>query len=606
MTIIKGAIFLIFLNSMIFFSHSYAQLEYPMKEIVITASRIYPEYRDLLRNVTIIGKDQLENLPSNSIADVLNHQVGIDIQQRGFHGSQGDVNMRGSSFEQVLILVDGIRLNNSQTGHHNLDIPVNLTDIERIEILQGHGSSIYGPAAFGGVINIITKQAERTPFKFYVSTGDFGLLNLGIHKSFSYKKISNFITVNRKKSSGYRFDTDFNRFTVYSKTKYGFNQGNLSFSIANLDNDFGAYNFYGFSPSREHTKTLLTSIIGEYKKYKNIVFEPKIFFKRHKDHFVYDIGPPEKWINDHTTNKTGGELIARVNLSSKQKLVIGTEIVNDNMKSSNLGNHNLSRTSLFTEYGNTFWDKVMVNFGIRGDYQSNYSPGWYPSINAGYRFSKRFKIRYSIGKCYRIPSFTELYYTSPSNTGNPYLKPEKAWSYELGFDFSDFSSGNILTFQSNFFLRKQKEIIDWISEDSGKHWQAINIGKINVKGIENIFKINFHNKDFFCFKHAYTSFDFEKEYNYLSKYVFRYPVHQFTFEANWKLPFKINNYLSVILKKRRDEKKYIVLNANFSKKKNNIVYFLEIMNVFNTRYNEILGIPAPGRWFETGIKFEID
>ncbi len=600
---IREILFTIFLSSVIFVSAGYCQLEYRMDEVVVTASRIHPEYRDLLRNVTIIDGEQLSNMPANSIADILNYQVGVDVQRRGYHGISGDINMRGSSFEQVLILVDGMPINDSQTAHHNLDIPLNLSDIERIEILQGHGSSMYGPAAFGGVINIISKQEKKSPLRISASAGDFGLLNFGIHKSFSYNGISSSMSINNKKSSGYRYDTDFDNFSLYSKTRYSSGYGNLVFSIGYLDNDFGANNFYGFSPSREHTKTHLTSVIGEYKGIKNVIIEPKIFLKRHKDRFVYDMRTPEKYVNDHTKYKAGGELIARIEISPKQKAIIGTEVVNDNIKSTKLGNHNISRTAVFAEYGNTFLNRIMVNLGIRGDYQSNYSVGWYPSFNAGYRFSRRFKIRSSIGRCFRIPSFTELYYKDPSNSGNPHLKPEKGWSYEMGLDFF---SGTIFKLQSNIFLRKQEEIIDWISEDYGEHWQAKNIGRVNIKGIENILKISLYTENFFYLKYAYNSSNFERRYDYFSKYVFRYPVHQFSVESSWQLPFKINSYFAITLKKRRDEKRYVVLNANFSKRRDNITYFLEVMNVFNTRYYEVFGLPAPDRWFESGIRFEID
>ena len=595
-------IFFILLSFFISVPGGYCQLECEADEVVVTASRIYTEYRELLRNVTVIDSKQISNMPSSSISDILNYQVGVDIQHRGYQGVHGDVNMRGSSFEQVLVLVDGIRINDSQTAHHNLDIPINPSDIERIEILQGHGSSVYGPSAFGGVINIISKQGGKSPFKISASTGDFELLKFGLSKAFSFKKLSNLITINNNKSSGYRYDTEFERFSIYSKTQYNSDDSKLSFSVGYLDNDFGASNFYGFSPSSEHTKTFLASLTGEFNDLKRVSFEPKIFLKRHKDHFIYDIRDPEIYISDHTKYKTGGELTARINLSRRRKLIAGTEVIRDNIESNKLGNHNISRMAIFAEYGSTLFDRFMMNIGIRGDYQSNYSLGWYPSFNAGYLFPGGFKIRSSIGKCFRIPSFTELYYKSPSNTGNPYLKPEKGWSYELGFDYF---SGGAIKLQTNLYLRKQEELIDWISEDSGKHWEARNIGRVDIKGIENILKISLYNENFFYLKYSYNSGDFKKGYNYTSKYVFRFPVHQCSLESNWRLPFNTNSYFAVVLKKRRDEKKYIVFNANFSKRRNNITYFLKIMNIFNAGYEEILGLPAPGRWLESGIMFEI-
>ncbi len=597
----KKIIYQLIMYNLIFVSVNYGQIIYSMEAVVVTASRIQPEYKDLLRTVSVIDKDIIKNIPANSIMDILNYQIGVDIQNRGYQGVQGDISMRGSSFEQVLVMVDGVKINDSQTAHHNMDLPVNLSGIERVEVMRGHGSSMYGPGAFGGVINIITKNTEKTPFKISTSAGDFGLLQYEISKSFGLKKFKNFVTINNKKSSGYRFDSDFDKFTVFSKSQIDLKNNPLFLSLGYLDNDYGANNFYGPSPSKEHTKTFLTSLSSEIERFENVVIEPKIFLKKHKDTFIYDVREPDKYVNNHIKYRIGGELIAKIALPSRQKLIIGTEIINDNITSTKLGTHNITNSAIFTEYGNTFKDNILVNFGIRGDFQSNYS-GLYPTVSFGYKFSKKLKVRSSIGKCFRIPSFTELYYQDPSNNGNPELKPEKGWSYEAGIDYF---SGNRVSLQSNLFLRNQFDVIDWISMDSGNHWYARNVGKINIKGIENILGVSQINDFAFSLKYAYTHSDFEREFNYLSKYVFTHPVHQFVFETNYTLPFQVRSSTAISLKKRRDRKSYVVMNMNISKKFKNTLFFVGIMNLFNERYQEIFGVPAPGRWFESGIKFEL-
>lgn len=581
----------------------YSQPVYNLnEEIVVTASRINQEYKDLLRNVTVIDKHTIQNFPSNSLGDILNAQIGMDIGQRGYHGIQGDISARGSSFEQVLIMIDGVKLNDTQTGHHNLDLPINLIDIERIEIMQGHGSSLYGPGAFGGVVNIITKDAGKSPFKISASAGDFGLANYELHKSIGLKNIKNLITINTSKSTGYRYASDFKKLTIYNKSQIDSKYGKFSLSLGYLDNDFGANNFYGQSPSKEYTKTFLTSLNGEITRFENVTLESKIYFRNHRDRFIYDIRKPEAFINNHETNKVGGELVSKFDLSSNQKVIIGTELSEDNITSNKLGNHQIIRSSLFGEYGNTLREKILLNFGIRGDYQSNYSLSWYPTLSVGFRVSEQFKLRSSIGKSFRTPSFTELYYYDPSNRGNPYLKPERGWSYETGYDY--FLRDNFLL-QSNLFVRRQSEMIDWISGDAGKHWQAKNIGKVTIGGIENQLKFSFDKHKIIYLKYAYTTHDFEKEYNYFSRYVFRYPVHKFSLETNVRAPFGIDNYFIFEVKKRREEKSYLVLDANFSKDIHKIICFARIMNIFSERYQEILGVPAPGRWFEIGIRFEI-
>jgi len=178
----------------------------------------------------------------------------MDVTQRGYHGMQGDISARGASFEQVLIMIDGVKLNDSQTGHHNLDLPVNLVDIERIEIMQGHGSSLYGPGAFGGVINIITKDAKKCPLKLSASAGDFGLFNYEMQKSVGIKNIMNHITLSSAKSTGYRYDTGFNRFTVYNKSSIDTKHGKYNVTFVTLITTSAPIIFYGLSPRKNSQK----------------------------------------------------------------------------------------------------------------------------------------------------------------------------------------------------------------------------------------------------------------------------------------------------------------------------------------------------------------
>ena len=599
----KKNIFRLFICLLIFSSASYAQEEYRMNEIVVTASRTYPRYRELLRDVTIIKGEDLEKIPSSSLSDILNYQAGVDIQQRGYNGVQGDISIRGASFEQVLVLIDGIRMNDMQTGHHNLDIPVAPQDIERIEIMQGHSSSIYGSGAFGGVINIITKSVVKgtAPMKLSVSGGDFGLFNINTNKSFALKNIKHFVSVSKKKSSGYMFDTQFDRLTLYSKTRLDSRYGSMLISLGYLDNDFGANNFYGQSPSKEHTKTVLASISAVTNQFHGVTLEPKFHIRKHKDRFIWDINRPEIYDYTHNTVATGGEIIAKIPISMQQNIILGTELNNDIIKSPVLGDHTVTKYALIFEYGGTVWKNFIFNAGLRGDYQSDYSLGWYPTLSAGYWFSKNFKLRSSVGRSFRVPTFTELYYKSPSNIGNPYLKPEKGWSYEVG---SDLFIGERISMQSNIFYRKQSEIIDWISENNGSLWNAKNIGRVDIKGFEQKTTFTIDHKNRVQITYSYTASDFEKEFNYLSKYVFRYPVHQFSFLSQNSLPYGISGSIGLSLKKRKTESAYNIVNVRLDKKFRKNIYHLEIMNIFNQSYYELIGVPAPGRWFNTGITFE--
>ncbi|MCK4965786.1 TonB-dependent receptor, partial [bacterium] len=311
---------------------------------------------------------------------------------------------------------------------------------------------------------------------------------------------------------------------------------------------------------------------------------------------------PEIYDHTHNTVATGGEIIAKIPLSSRQNIIVGSELTNDIIVSPVLGDHTVTKYALIFEYGGTIRNNFIFNAGLRGDYQSNYSLGWYPTLSAGYWFSKNFKLRSSVGRCFRVPTFTELYYNSPSNIGNPDLKPEKGWSYEIG---SDFFLSEKISMQANIFYRKQSEIIDWISENNGSLWNAENVGRVDIKGFEQKTAFTIDNKNRIQITYSYTESDFKKEFNYLSKYVFRYPVHQFSFLTQNNLPYGISGSIGMSLKKRKNESAYNIVNVRLDKKFRKNTYHFKIMNVFNMPYHELIGVPAPGRWFSTGMTLEL-
>src|SRR5688572_3589103 len=151
-----------------------ARAQEPFRQnVVVTAAASPVELETVTRTLTVITREQIARLPVHSIADVLRLTAAVDVRARGERGVQTDFAVRGANFGQMLVLVDGVRLNDAQSGHHNGDIPVPLDAVERIEILHGSGSSIFGADAFGGTVNIITRKAVQSA-SAVVETGSFG------------------------------------------------------------------------------------------------------------------------------------------------------------------------------------------------------------------------------------------------------------------------------------------------------------------------------------------------------------------------------------------------------------------------------------------------
>ncbi len=230
---------------------------YELPELVVTASRIPSTFSELTRSIRIIDRKDIANWPAHSIQDVLRYAAGVDLRQRGPLGVQADASIRGGTFEQTLILIDGIKVNDSQTGHHNLDLPLTLNDIDRIEILEGHGSRLYGPNAFGGVINIITNRDQGKTLGLEALAGGFGLAGGGLSLSYSEGPLSHRLSVSGRRSAGYREHTDSRILTAFWHSLLRKDQREMAISLGHTNKVFGANGFYSdqFTNEWEHILT---------------------------------------------------------------------------------------------------------------------------------------------------------------------------------------------------------------------------------------------------------------------------------------------------------------------------------------------------------------
>jgi len=573
---------------------SIAEETFPLKEeIVVIGSLIPTEFSKIARKVTIIEKEKIAKAPVNSISDLLKYVLSLDLKQRVPFGGQADISIRGSNFSQVLILINGIKVYDPQTAHHNLDIPVSLSDIERIEILHGQGSSVYGENAFGGVINIVTKKSIQKNISGKFLVGEHKTLFGNLSFSHSLSKINHTISVNYQSSDGFEFDRDFNIFNLLSNSRIDFSKGEINLLIGFNKKRFGANNFYASFPSKEWTETEFIGINCDIKKTKL-----KLYYRQHYDKFMLDITKPDWYINDHKNCSFGTEIYSFLDLNSLGKIVFGGEVREDKIKSSSLGNHSYYKLSLFSEYKTILSNKLYLDAGLRGDYYSSYGIELIPNFSLSYLFSSQLKIRSSMGQAFRIPSFTELYYFSPANVGNSDLKPERNFSFEIGIDYFPQDS---VKWETTLFLRKDRNLIDWIKGREEFTWRAENIQRINFYGFET--SLEFSN--LFYFGYTYLQSRLNRPIYFMSKYVLNHPVHQIYSYLNLILPFEINSGIYGSYKKRKEEKGNLILDVKISKKFEKLEFFIQVTNLLNTHYQEILGVSMPGRWFMAGIKFII-
>jgi vitamin B12 transporter len=581
---------------------------YTLDPVVITGSRIPQQLSKTGRSVSIISRDEIEALPADNIPDLLEAVCGVDVRQRGAHGVQADVALRGSSFEQTLVLVDGVNVSDPQTGHHNLDLPVNLEDIERIEILKGPGARVYGHNAMAGVINIITGEPNHAEVGGYATYGDYDYYDVGAHGSLKAGEAFNRVSVSRRYSAGFveNEETDFDIKTLAYKGAIDAGSHRFQLGLGYTDKDFGAYGFYSdtFPNQRERTETLL-AYSSAHLKMADLEVMPEVFWRRHDDDFKIKIGGD--WHrNEHRSDSYGIELNTRLK-SEWGTMALGGEIAFETLESSNLGDHERRRSGVFLEH--RFYPVEWLNIGL-GASAIHYSDwGWeyWPGTELNVELSDGVNWFASAGRSFRIPTYTELYYYTPANQGNPDLKPERAWAYETGVRWHEKGLGANVS----AFLRDVEDAVDWSRASSQDPWKACNIAEIRTRGFE--LGLDFYPEAFFgktfvsAVNIGYTYLDSDRDTGGLdSKYVLDHLCHQLhsSIVLDW---FRgLTHSVKARYEERTAGDSHVVFDTRLAYKWHQYEVFLEATNLFDEEYMESGFAPMPGRWVMGGIRFIMD
>ncbi len=582
---------------------SHVCLSQEMEEVVVTGSRVPVSFADTTRNVTVISKEDIEELRVDSVPEILNFAAGMDIQNRGDFGVQSDVAMRGSTFQQVLVLIDGIRVNDSQTAHHNMDLPLNVEDIERIEILHGHGSSAYGADAFGGVINIITKDADEKEMNVSMGGGQYNSLNGSFNISYKWRNIARRYSASRKISDGfyqgYPKGTGYDLMCLSSVFTFDLNDTRYKIFFGLTDKLFGAYDFYtpGLNyPSKETTRTRFVNFQTS-RKVNRVVIEPKIYWKSHSDNYVLDrTGERSDYEAQHITYQYGGELNVRFD-----NIAAGVEVSEEIIESSTLGDHDRARYAVFTEYAKKFNMNYDLNAGLRFDFYSEWGGNVSPTVGFGWRFTPDWKFIVSGGKAFRTPSYIELYSPLKSvNVGDAALVPEEVISVETGVVYD---AGKDFRFGFTVFDRIEYNIIDWVGDSSTGPWRAQNIGEGNMFGVESsVWK----KWDSLSVSVKYSWNGSLRTQDYISKYSLRFPQHQLGVMVSSDIFWDMKATLRTNYKMRLDEKGYLLVHLLLTKRIKKVEVFVKADNILNAEYAEITGVPCPGRWIMAGVKLNMD
>jgi len=643
----KCIIFLFFL--FLITASSFAQQnEIELDPVTVTSSLLPTQSSKTGRNILVIKGDQFLNLPINSIDELLRYVPGMEVQARGPMGAQSDFVLRGGTFQQVLVIVDGIRVNDPNTGHFSSYIPIAPTEIDRIEILKGGSSAIYGSDAVGGVIHIITKSfntrsaQKRRQFLSQITVGENDLVNANAGGFYSNGKtaISGGILSNNAKGEKLRgINGYFHVNTLSVSLQHHINNNwQLALRSAYDHRDFAAQNFYTaikLDTASEKVKTFWNQFRLAWQKNKN-KFSVDAGYKKVNDEFLLN---PSAIANNNKSKLWQVLGVYEHRFSTKTILTSGGQFQLRKIKSNDRGNHNVKQLTGFTSLQQLVCESFTVNPTIRMDWNELGGTELVPQLNLSYRLAF-FQFRGSIGKTIRYADFTEQYnnYNKPpfvrsgNRIGNPALTAERSLSYEAGVDIL---INNNLKIGSSFFQRDYDDLIDYVLTPydqiprrnnlavGGNFFFAKNIAHVKTTGFETdlqfIKKISDHQSIttnlglvWLDSKSGETapSLYISSHADFLTNFSIHYSIKSFSIGVNGlykkRSPLFQNESVSSIFAKLNEDYFVANLKTEISIYKKLIGFFVHVDNLFDENYSDLLGAKMPGRWVMGGIKISLN
>jgi len=633
-TILLFSIFLISLQSLK--SQSVTDsIAVHLSELQVNANR-NKLYSEMGRILTVVDKAEISRMAVQSIDQLLDYVAGLDIRQRGTNGTQADISVRGGSFDQVLVLLNGINITDPQTGHFNLDIPLNLSDVSRVEILEGSSARVLGPNAFSGAINIVTENNEKHALNAELVAGSFNYFAQSVSGSLGTDRFHTFGSISHKSSSGYAANTDFDVSSAFIQSTYTTkNAGKFDLQLAAQLKAFGASGFYSlaFPNQYENSKTFLTALNWTMKK-GDVEYTAQGYRRQHHDRFELDFNKPAGW-NYHLTDVTGGKASAAYR-SNFGKTTLGVDIRNEHIVSNVLGTPidsmraPMEANGFFTKEANRLLSTVFIDqtlnlkrwyfsIGVASTHTAAFGQNTFGGIDVAYALNENVRVFADANSAVRLPTFTDLYYVGPQHVANPELKPEHSQTFELGTKIlrPDWKLDVV------GYYRLGQNVIDWVKPTPTASWISENLTDVNALGADISLEYYFHQSVLrkIGFTYSYLQLD-KSASNFISKYALDYLKHKVVLtldhaiRKNWSASWNANyldragNYdankvygaASVI----KNFTPYFLLDGRILWSLKKYAVFADINNILNTTYADYGGLTQPGISASIGFRLKLN
>ena len=621
-----------------------------LDEVSVTGTRAPLTVSQQARMVTVLSREDIQAAPVQSVNDLLKYAVGVDVRQKGALGALTDVSIRGGNSEQITVLLNGINICDAQTAHNTFDFPVDISEIERIEVLEGPAGRVYGTSSLLGAINIVTKTPPSSSLSARVEGGSYGYLAAGARANIAQGRWNNQLSGSFTRSDGY-LRNKVNRLNADYKTSKAFYQGNYNDSQIAVRwhagmsvKDFGANTFYAakYDDQFEHTFKTFTALQAENKQGKFHI-RPSIYWNRSMDRFELFRGAPQKYAyNYHRTDVYGVNLNAYFDWSLG-RTAFGAELRHEELVSTNLGEklerphhihgtdrnytNGINRTNLqFVLEHNIILSRFTLSAGVIAvkNSQADMNMRVYPGIDASYRMGNAWKVYASYNTSLRMPSFTELFYSVGGHKADKHLKPEELSALEAGLKYNAHG----ISGKTSIFYNQQKNLIDWISDgtldaNGSPLWKSVNFGRINVVGVEASLRFDCRtlmpSQRFlkqFSLAYCYLNQNEKEHKGITSKYVLEYVKNKMVANLqlnlwrnldlglNYRLLHRMGGYIDTN-NQRHNYATYGILDTRLSWNTGKWTAFAAANNLLNRTYVDYGNVPQPGTWITAGISIQM-
>lgn len=565
-----------------------------LKEVIVSSTRIDLPLSENARSIQVITKENIRQAGVTTVADLLQQVAGVDIRRRGIAGMQADLFIRGGSFDQTLLLIDGIKLDDAQTGHHTLNLALPLEVIERIEIIKGPAARIFGQNAFTGAINIVTKSNLENTGVVNVKAGSYNQVNVESTVGTSKENFSLLAHYSHKKADGYRYNTDFENQNVFLKGQFNKQNSPIDFIASFSERKFGANGFYAlpsYADQYEETQGSLIAFSSRINKGKWLV-KPRLYWRRGQDEYIFVRSNPAIYRNLHITHKVGFAFDAS-NTNKLGQTGLGIDFANVSIASNNLGDRSRFMTTVFAEHRFLLSnDQLDITPGVAVTNYTDFGTQLFPGVDISYALSEALRIYGNVGYTYRIPTFTDLYYSDSTTLGNEDLKPEEALTEELGLRLII----NNFQFSAAAFLRQAENLIDYIRPTEEGRFEATNVREVNTHGVELEAKTQFkigNQPQQLQAGYVYLKDDVKSIAVNTSRYTINSLRHHFTFNYRTNVTKDLSGSIAFKHAQRPMQDSYQVLDLFVQWQINNLRLSFSANNILNEVYSESNLVPMP-------------